>query len=65
MAKRTERAAGELSVMIASGIREAIAADGWDRYHSWGGNTPAAGPSLDFNTDLTKLAVGGSFAKSA
>lgn len=67
LTKRTERAATELAVMIASGIRTAITGKSWDRYqHSWGGNArPAdADSGIDFNTDLMKLAVGGTFTRA-
>ncbi|MEW2477928.1 hypothetical protein AB0875_29580 [Micromonospora gifhornensis] len=48
---------------MASTVRSAITDQSWDSYqHTWGGNArPSSGPQeIDFNTDLMRLATGGS-----
>ena len=60
---RIERAANELSAMIATGISAAITGKVWDKYqHSFGSNARPDGAAAEFNfdTDLMRLATGGS-----
>lgn len=58
---RIERAATELSAMIATGISAAITGKAWDKYqHSFGGHARSAAEAteVDFDTDLMRLATG-------
>jgi FMN reductase len=65
LTKRIGRAATELAAMINSSLRASITGQAWDRYqHNWGGNARRdnTAPGIDFNTDLMKLAAGGTTA---
>ncbi|WP_458779855.1 CE1759 family FMN reductase [Arthrobacter sp. D3-16] len=65
LTKRIGRAATELAAMINSSLRTAITGQAWDHYqHNWGGNArpDTTTPGMDFNTDLMKLAAGGTTA---
>jgi FMN reductase len=59
---RIHRAAAELSAMIATDISAAITGKVWDKYqHSFGSNAPGGtAPEINFDTDLMRLATGGS-----
>ena len=63
LGKRIARAAGELSVLLRSSVGRDIAGTNWDGYrHQFGGNAGGAARSLsdvDFDTDLMRLATGG------
>jgi len=62
---RIERAARELSAMIATGISAAITGKVWDKYqHSFGSSArpDSPAPEINFDTDLMRLATGGSAA---
>jgi FMN reductase len=64
LGRRTARAAQELSVMLRSGAGRQIADSNWGGYpHQFGGNATRAGhgaEDVDFDTDLMRLAAGGS-----
>lgn len=64
LGKRVNRAAGELASLIVSGIGNDIAEDQWGSYqHSFGSNATRAertGDDVDLDTDLMRLARGGS-----
>lgn len=64
LGKRTARAAQELSVMLRSGAGRQIADSNWGDYqHQFGGNATRAehgAEDVDFDTDLMRLAAGGS-----
>ncbi|MHA7262457.1 CE1759 family FMN reductase [Arthrobacter sp. TMN-37] len=65
---RIERAATELVAMVTTGIRAAITDDAWSQYqHAFAGNArPAtAVPEVAFDTDLMRLATGGTFTAGA
>ena len=61
---RIARAAGELAVLLRSKATREIADSNWDGYqHQFGGNATRAHRSVedvDFDTDLMRLAAGGS-----
>jgi FMN reductase len=63
LGKRIERAARELSSLVLSGVAEAIVEQGWSGYqHRFAGNATRAernADSVDFDTDLMRLAAGG------
>ena len=60
---RIERAAAELAHLVDAGVRTTIADAGWDGYqHRFAGNATRAQQSVDdvdFDTDLMRLATGG------
>lgn len=64
LGKRIDRAAGELAALIVSGVGRAIADGGWGGYqHSFAGHATRAeqgASDVDFDTDLMRLARGGS-----
>jgi FMN reductase len=64
LSKRIDRAAAEFAELLRSGVGEAIAGAGWQGYqHHFDGNATRAEKSaddLDFDTDLMRLAAGGS-----
>jgi FMN reductase len=64
LGKRIERAARELSSLVLSGAAETIVEQGWSGYqHRFAGNATRAersADSVDFDTDLMRLAAGGS-----
>jgi FMN reductase len=66
---RIDRAANELAAMVGTNIRAAIAGTGWDRYQHTFGGTPhpaeTAPSAVVFDTELMKLATGGSLATRA
>ncbi|MFC4563452.1 CE1759 family FMN reductase [Nocardiopsis mangrovi] len=61
--RRIERAAGELAHLVGSGIRTTIADSEWDGYqHRFAGNATRSqhtADDVDFDTDLMRLATGG------
>ncbi|WBQ03162.1 CE1759 family FMN reductase [Kribbella sp. CA-293567] len=63
LGRRISRAAGELSMLVLSGVSKQIADDNWSGYqHQFGGNATRAERSVadvDFDTDLMRLAAGG------
>jgi FMN reductase len=65
LGERIERAAGELSVLLRAGVAAEIADRTWSAHrHEFGGNATRAersGADVDFDTDLMRLATGGSF----
>lgn len=68
LTKRIRRAATELAAMINSSLRTSITSQAWDHYqHNWGGNArpDTTTPGIDFNTNLMKLAAGGTTALAA
>jgi FMN reductase len=64
LGERIERAAGELSVLLRAGVAPEIADRTWSAHrHEFGGNATRAersGADVDFDTDLMRLATGGS-----
>jgi FMN reductase len=68
LSRRIARAAGELAVLLRNGVGREIAGDNWGGYqHQFGGNATGAERSVadvDFDTDLMRLATGGSLAPS-
>jgi FMN reductase len=64
LSKRIARAAGELVLLLEKRIGPDIAGSNWGGYsHQFGGNATAAERSVgdvDFDTDLMRLATGGS-----
>ncbi len=66
LSKRIARAAGELAVLLRNSVGRSIAGDNWGGYqHQFGGNATGAERSMadvDFDTDLMRLATGGSLA---
>jgi FMN reductase len=63
LGKRVNRAAGELTALIVSGVGRDIADSGWSDYqHSFAGNATRSEQTVDdvdFDTDLMRLARGG------
>ncbi|OZM83159.1 CE1759 family FMN reductase [Pseudonocardia sp. MH-G8] len=61
--RRIDRAAAELAHLVDAGVRTTIADAGWDGYqHRFAGNATRAQQSVedvDFDTDLMRLATGG------
>ncbi|CAN7631720.1 NAD(P)H-dependent oxidoreductase [Devosia sp. LjRoot16] len=68
LGKRIDRAATELAQFVASGVGRAIVNAAWDGYqHQFAGNATAAEQSaadVNFDTDLMRLAAGGSSSGS-
>jgi FMN reductase len=66
LSRRIARAAGELAVLLRNGVGREIAGDNWGGYqHQFGSNATGAERSVadvDFDTDLMRLATGGSLA---
>lgn len=64
LGKRITRAANELAMLVTSGAPRRIADENWDGYqHQFAGNAGRADQSVadvDFDTDLMRLAAGGS-----
>ena len=60
---RVDRAAGELSQFVASGVGRAIVDTGWNGYqHQFGGNATQAqrkAEDVNLDSDLMRLAAGG------
>lgn len=68
LGRRIRRAAGELAALVASGVGPQIAGANWGAYqHAWGSaargaereDGGGAGFSLDFDSDMMRLAAGG------
>ena len=63
---RIDRAATELAVMVRAGVEQQVADRAWSSYqHQFAGNATAAERTVadvDFDTDLMRLATGGSAA---
>lgn len=61
---RIDRAATEFAALIASGVTDAIVRDAWHGYqHEFAGNARSDGTTIetvDFGSDLMRLAAGGS-----
>lgn len=68
LGRRIARAASELALLLRSGAPRTIADDNWAAHdHEFGGNATRAdrsGTDVDFDTDLMRLAAGGSAAGS-
>lgn len=68
LGKRIDRAATELAQFVASGVGRAIVNAAWDGYqHQFAGNAAQAERSaadVNFDTDLMRLAAGGSSSGS-
>jgi FMN reductase len=62
--RRIERAALELLVLMESGLAERIKEESWDSYQHEYGSAGGAELSIDLESDLMRLATGGSPAKS-
>jgi FMN reductase len=66
LSTRVDRASIELSAMITSGVGAAITGAAWDKYqHSFGGSVlpSEASSGINLDTDLMRLATGGSAAR--
>jgi FMN reductase len=62
LAKRIDRAAFELVLLMESGFARAIRDDSWDSYQHEYGSAAGADLPVDLDTDLMRLATGGSAA---
>ena len=66
LGERIERAATELSVLLRAGVGREIADRNWSAHeHEFGGNATRAertAADIDFDSDLMRLATGGSLA---
>lgn len=66
LGERIDRAAGELAVLLRAGVGREIADRNWSAHrHEFGGNASRAertGADVDFDSDLMRLATGGSLA---
>src|SRR5262249_62179790 len=60
--KRIERAAVELVVLMESGFERKIKDQSWQSYQHEYGSAGGSEISIDLNTDLMRLATGGSAA---
>jgi FMN reductase len=60
LATRVDRAARELVLLMQSGFARAIRDEGWGSYQHEFGSTADGGTDIDLNTDLMRLATGGS-----
>ena len=59
--QRAERAARELILLMESGFARAVRDESWDSYqHEFGSAAAGAEPAIDLDTDLMRLATGGS-----
>ncbi|MCJ1675538.1 NAD(P)H-dependent oxidoreductase [Rathayibacter sp. VKM Ac-2929] len=61
LTSRARRSGAELAALIASEVRAEITGRNWDSYqHSWGGtHTRDSADAIDLDTDLMRLATGG------
>lgn len=60
LAERIDRAAAEFVLLLESGVAAAIRDGSWHRYrHEFGSTGADAAPSLDFDSDLMRMARGG------
>ena len=62
LAQRIDRAARELVLLMESGFARKIKDESWDRYRHEYGSAGGAEVSVDLDTDLMRLAAGGSAA---
>jgi FMN reductase len=62
LAQRIDRAARELVLLMESGFARKIKDESWDRYQHEYGSAGGAAVSVDLDTDLMRLAAGGSAA---
>jgi FMN reductase len=62
LATRIDRAARELVLLMESGFARAVRDEGWGGYRHAHGSAGGADPSIDLDTDLMRLATGGSAA---
>jgi FMN reductase len=60
LATRVDRAARELVLLMQSGFARAIRDEGWGSYQHEFGSAADGGTDIDVNTDLMRLATGGS-----
>ena len=60
LAKRADRAAFELVLLLESGFARAIRDESWDGYQHEYGSAGGAETAIDLDTDLMRLATGGS-----
>jgi FMN reductase len=59
--QRADRAARELILLMESGFARAVRDESWDSYqHEFGSAAAGAEPAIDLDTDLMRLATGGS-----
>ena len=63
LGRRISRSAKELSAFVTSGVARDIASEAWEHYQHPFGNSAARGEQgnnmVDFDTDLMRLATGG------
>jgi FMN reductase len=66
LTRRVDRAAAELAALVGSGVADRITTRVWGGYqHTFGSNAQGsggagAGPLIDFDSDMMRLATGGS-----
>jgi FMN reductase len=60
--RRIDRAARELVLLMESGVSDKIKDESWDSYQHEYGSAGGAEVSIDLDTDLMRLAIGGSAA---
>jgi FMN reductase len=62
LGKRAERAALELVLLMESGFAREVRDEPWDSYQHEPGSAAGTEVSIDLDTDLMRLATGGSAA---
>jgi FMN reductase len=62
LGKRVDRAALELVLLMESGFARQVRDESWDSYQHEFGSAAETEPSIDLDTDLMRLATGGSAA---
>ena len=60
LSTRIERAATELTLLMGSGFAREIRESTWDSYRHEFGSAASSGDALDFDSEMMKLAAGGS-----
>ncbi|GGC56345.1 NAD(P)H-dependent oxidoreductase [Hoyosella rhizosphaerae] len=63
LAKRIDRAARELVLLMESGFAEKVREESWGNYQHQFGSAGGAETSIDLNTDLMRIATGGALPK--
>lgn len=59
LGKRVDRAAAELTALIAAGFRDSVRGEAWSGYQHSFGSAGGSELDIDLDTDLMKLASGG------
>ncbi|WP_061962435.1 CE1759 family FMN reductase [Demequina flava] len=63
LGSRIDRAARELTALMAAGFADAVRGDTWHHYSHEFGSAANAEASVDFDSDLMKLATGGTLSR--